>query len=57
MTTGTDIVGTTLDVHAVIDDPNLRISASTGLSVSGTGSQSGDAPDATGTWSLQGQTN
>ena len=56
-TTGTEVVGTFLDVTVVLDDPTVRISTGTGLSVSGTGAQSGDAPEATGNWSLQGATN
>lgn len=57
VTTGTDIVGTGLDITVVINDPDVRISPGTGLSVSGTGAQSGEAPNASGSWSLQGATN
>ncbi len=56
VTSGTTPVGTDLDIHVVLDDPVARISGS-GLSVFGTGAQSGAAPDATGNWSLQGATN
>jgi len=57
VTTGTDVVGTGLDVHVVLNDANVRIAPATGLSVGGTEAQSGEAPDATGSWSLQGATN
>lgn len=57
VTTGTNVVGTNLDVGVSVDDPSVRISTSTGLSVSGTGAQSRAFPDATGSWSLQGATN
>lgn len=57
VTTGTDVVGTGLDVHVVPDDAAVRIAPGTGLSVGGTGAQSGGAPDATGSWSLQGAVN
>jgi hypothetical protein len=55
--TGTDVVGTNLDITTVVNDTNVRISSGTGLSLSGTGAQSSDPASVTGTWSFQGATN
>jgi hypothetical protein len=56
VTSGNTVVGTQLDFSVIMNDPKVRIST-TGLSVSGTGAQSGDPTNVTGTWSLQGNIN
>ncbi|MGV8933745.1 MAG: hypothetical protein ACOH1I_03945 [Gallionellaceae bacterium] len=54
---GTDITNNSLDVFTLIDDAAVRFSSS-GLSLSGTGAQTGTgAPDVSGTWSFTGATN
>lgn len=55
VSTGSDITNGSNDITTSIDDAAVRFSAN-GLSISGTGVQTGD-PDVTGTWSLQGATN
>jgi hypothetical protein len=57
VTTTTEYPGTGLDVATLIDDASVHISPGTGLSMSGTAAQTGEAATATGTWSFTGATN
>jgi hypothetical protein len=45
-----------MEVTAIINDPTVRVSAGTGLSLSGTAKQTGDPLHITGTWTFTGLT-
>lgn len=52
----TIVHSTGMEVTAIINDPTVRVSAGTGLSLSGTAKQTGDPLHITGTWSFTGLT-